>query len=251
MADFDKEKPYAELLMRHLSIGVADYVDINKRMGRQTGADVLAIAVDGSRIGVEVTEVDTGTGRGVARREEKRVEREAHDSGLSVYGMYARNDENALINALADAIRGKADISLNHDFKEFTEAWLLVVCGVPEVSAVVSTFVVTPWITAQALNDATTDDLKRSNYRRAFIYSILGVEEAVYRWDRMNGWEKSVLLDSRGFKPEGADAPSEAEWISSVLRTPGLNREEILERVIKARDEQVHKILAKLRSEQA
>ena len=30
-------------------------------------------------------------------------------------------------------------------------------------------------------------DLKRSNYHRAFIYSILGVEEAVYRWDRMNG----------------------------------------------------------------
>jgi hypothetical protein len=59
MASFEKEKGRVVLLMERLGIAPGDYLDPNATRAGQTGADVIAI-IDGRRIGIQVTDIDTG-----------------------------------------------------------------------------------------------------------------------------------------------------------------------------------------------
>ncbi len=60
--------------------------------------------------------------------------------------------------------------------------------------ALVSTFVMTPWLDIGRLTAATASNLSTSKYTQAFIHAVLGPEEqALYRWQRGTHWSQSTL----------------------------------------------------------
>jgi hypothetical protein len=64
---------------------------------------------------------------------------------------------------------------------------------VPELGAVISTFVMTPWLDAAALDHASAGQPAGSKYARAFVHPVLGVEKALYEWrGGSSGWSKST-----------------------------------------------------------
>ena len=175
--------------MQRLGLMVDEYEDPNsKARADESGADVVVVC-GGRRIGIQVTDLDTGAKSGDARRDEKRLAEDAA-SRCGVYGTFAQNDPNTIIAAIKRSIGRKALIS----FAGFEKFWLLVCCGVPELGAVAATFVMTPWLDTGALDRATADMLSRSKYSRAFIHAILGAEEkALYQWERGGCWSKSTV----------------------------------------------------------
>ena len=76
----------------------------------------------------------------------------------------------------------------------FDQVWLLIACGVPDLGSVVSTLVMTSWLTTANLDSATLTDLQKSKYDRVFIHSMLGVEGALYSWEPGQRWQKTVQL---------------------------------------------------------
>lgn len=93
------------------------------------------------------------------------------------------------MQAIAAAITKKSA----SDVTGFDEVWLLVSCGIPEHGAVVSTFVITNWLTADALTAATSRALSLSPYARAYLHPITSLEDALYEWTPSQQWQKHVL----------------------------------------------------------
>jgi hypothetical protein len=186
---FEKEKYYVTLLMQRVGLAVDEYEDPNsKARAEESGADVVAVC-GGRRIGVQVTDLDTGEERGQARRAETRLERDAA-SRDSTYLAWGQSDTGKVIAAIERSITRKACLS----FAGFDKFWLLLCCGAPERGATTSTFVMTPWLDTAELDRATLDKLAGSKYSRAFIHAILGAEErALYQWERGGGWSKSTV----------------------------------------------------------
>jgi len=120
---------------------------------------------------------------------EKRTANTAQAAHGGVYSMWGQNQP---IAPIAASIGKKVKKSRRYSFAGFDEVWLLVSCGVPELGAVVSTFLMSPWVTAAALQEATGRLLAGSTYARAFLHPIIGQEEALYRWAPAIGWEKFV-----------------------------------------------------------
>ena len=188
MASFEREEALAQHLLVRLGLGDATTDDPNAG-GKETGIDVTVRLADGQTIGVQVTEVDPYLLPGSARAQEKAIAKTALDKP---YGMWGQNDPLVVIDAIARAITGKVEIAAKHAFDGYDEVWLLLCGGIPEHGAVVSTFVMTPWLSAEDLNSATDSLLRRSAYDRCFLLPILGAEQAFYPWDRASGWEKRV-----------------------------------------------------------
>jgi hypothetical protein len=188
-SEFELEQPRVALLMQRLGRKVDEYENPNiPGGGGQSGADVVVVC-NRRRIGIQVTDLDTGEELGQARRAEKRLEQDAARRGTT-YAMFAQNDPNKVVAAIERSISRKARMS----FAGFEEFWLLLCCGVPERGALVSTFVMTPWLGVDALNATTLDKLSGSKYSQAFIHAILGPEEqALYQWGRGGHWSKSTL----------------------------------------------------------
>jgi hypothetical protein len=186
---FEMEMYRVKLLMQRLGLTVNEYEAPNsKASGGESGADVVVVC-DGCRIGIQVTDLDTGEELGQARKAETRLARDAASRG-STYGTFAQNDPGKVVAAIERNISRKARMS----FAGFDEFWLLLCCGVPEFGAIAATFVMTPWLDTGSLDNATLDKLARSKYSRAFIHAILGAEEkALYQWERSGGWSKSTL----------------------------------------------------------
>ena len=92
--------------MRRRALSVERYIDPNQEAHDETGADVIAV-VDGRRIGIQVTELDTGGIPGQARGAEKASWREAQGNGQGTYAAWARNDPSKLVNAIARATEWK------------------------------------------------------------------------------------------------------------------------------------------------
>lgn len=185
------ERGRVALLMQRLGVIVDDYEDPNgKARAEESGADVVVVC-NGHRIGVQVTDLDTGEELGKARQAEKCLERDAASRGLSTYLAWGQNDPAKVVAAIDRSVSRKARMS----FAGFDEFWLLLCCGVPELGAIASTFIMTPWLDTGSLDSATLDKLSRSKYSRAFIHAILGVEEkALYQWERGGCWSKSTVL---------------------------------------------------------
>jgi hypothetical protein len=188
MASFDKEKGRVVLLMQRLGMSPDEYRDPNTTRGGETGADVIAL-VDGHRIGIQVTDLDTGETAGTARAAEAKLARDAAARG-STYGTWAQNDAGKLMAAIVRSLTRKARMS----FAGFDEFWLLMCAGVPEWGAIGATTVMTPWLTTDSLDAATLQILAGSKYTRAFVHAVLGVEEkALYQWHQGAGWSKSTI----------------------------------------------------------
>jgi hypothetical protein len=188
MGSLEKERGRVALLMERLGIAPGEYLDPNTKRAGETGADVIAI-IDGRRIGIQVTDLDTGEVAGPGRATETKLARAAAARG-STYGTWAQNDPSTVMAAILRSLTRKARLS----FDGFDEFWLLMCAGVPEFGAIGATFVMTPWLTADALDEATLQTLAASKYSRAFMHAVLGVEEkALYQWHRGAGWCKSTI----------------------------------------------------------
>jgi hypothetical protein len=155
--------------------------------------DVIVHFADGRAIGIQVTEIDPHAEPGKARAEEKRIAGKDQDH---VYGTWAQNDPQMILASRVRGIERKAAIADRHSFSGVDEVWLLVCAGIPEHGAAVSTFMITPGLSADDLNAASNGVLEQSKYDRCFLLPILGAEQADYRWDKTQGWKKSVRLDN-------------------------------------------------------
>jgi hypothetical protein len=163
----------------------------------ESGADVVAI-IQGRTVGIQVTDIDTGSRPGQARAAETRLAKAAIADGTT-YWTWGQNDGETIIARIGQAVARKARISV----AGFDEFWLLMCAGVPAFGAVGATMIMTPWLEPDALNARTTNDLARSKYTRAFIDVILGVEEkSLYEWRLDTGWSKSTVA-----LPPSAQAP--------------------------------------------
>jgi hypothetical protein len=206
---FVREKHLVELLLKRLGFAASGYLDPNDASGVETGVDVIAIIAQ-KRIGIQVTELDTGSKAGQARADEKKLAAGAGANG-GVYGAWAQNNSLELTKVITRSISRKAAHTTG---AEFDKVWLLISCGVPDLGSVASTFVMTPWLTTADLDNATLTDLSKSKYNRAFVHSILGVEGALYSWEAGRRWQKSV-------QPIPADERGPSFW--DVQRMPKTN----------------------------
>jgi hypothetical protein len=112
-----------------------------------------------------------------------------------VYGGFAENNSAKVVANIAAAIGRKA----LHRLTGFDELWLLVAAGVPETGSVISTFVLSRHISLAALDAATTNELIKSSYDRAFLLPVLGVERALFQWAKPSGpWCAAVESDAPG-----------------------------------------------------
>jgi hypothetical protein len=109
VASFEKENGRVVLLMDRLGLVPEAYLDPNTTRAGETGADVIAI-IDGRRIGIQVTDIDTGEVPGAARREESRLARDAAARD-STYGTWAQNDPGKIMGSILGSLTRKARMS--------------------------------------------------------------------------------------------------------------------------------------------
>ena len=214
MANFEREKNLAKHLLKRLALDGAIISNPNTN-NSETGVDVLLHVSDDRSIGIQVTEIDPHLEAGKARGEEKKI---AGPDANAIYHGWAQNDSQIVLAALCRAINRKVAIADRHAFSSFNEVWLLICAGIPEHGAVISTFVMTSWLSAEDLNLATNSILQQSKYDHCFFLAILGAEQALYRWERNCGWKKSVKLDDLNEIPREAyvkslhKAASAGDW---------------------------------------
>ena len=203
-APFETEKPRVALLMRRLGQSVDRFE--NPNVNDESGADVIAV-INGQRIGIQVTDLDTGKKRGNARRDESKLAHEAATKG-EPYFTWGQNDPAKLVGAIARSVEQKAKTSSSR----LSEFWLLICCGVPTQGAVGSTFAMTPWIDVASLGAATLATLEKSSYTRAFVLPILGAEdEGLFQWRRGGSWSKSA---------DSTRSEEQAEHLWETIRNP-------------------------------
>ena len=191
MASFEREKTLVGHLLERLSFNGASMSNPNTEY-LETGMDVLVHTTDDQIIGVQVTEIDPHAQAGRARAEEKKI---AGADTNKPYGGWAQNDPQVMLSSLFRSISRKVAIAAGHSFESVDKVWLLVCAGVPQHGAVISTVMVTQWLSAADLNQTTHVVLQQSKYDRTFFLAILGTEQAFYSWERDHGWEKSVKLE--------------------------------------------------------
>jgi len=211
---FEQEKARVELLMQRVGLVAMEYRDpqASGHARDETGADVIAV-IGGCRVGIQVTDLDTGNIPGEARAAEVKLAQDAESRG-GTYATWAQNQPDQVLAALARIIARKSRMS----FAGFDQFWLLVCCGTPQLGAIASTFLITPWLDTGKLDKITAESLAKCKYTRVFIHAILGVEEqALYHWQRGGAWSKSTLAEppeDRG--PSFWDYRSDAD----LLRDP-------------------------------
>jgi hypothetical protein len=76
--------------------------------------------------------------------------------------------------------------------------------------------VMTPWLAVEALDHVTGPLLAASQYKRAFIQVILGIEHALYEWSaKQNRWEKKVERKPSEFQGSSFfEVIKDPEWLT-------------------------------------
>jgi hypothetical protein len=183
---FERERYCVEQLAHLLPLAVDRYRNPLDDYARETGVDVITI-VGKRRIGFQVTEYDGGEGNsrikpGHMRAAEMKLVREAGERG--VYAGWGSPDVE---QAFPARIAAKVRKSMDYDFAEYDEVWLLVSANIPGVG--VSTFL-PHFIGSDLLNLWTAATLASSRYAKAFLHVIMG--DALFEWDRLSGWRTLV-----------------------------------------------------------
>jgi hypothetical protein len=233
MASFEREKALVGHLLARLCLK-GDAIDPNLAACQETGIDVAVRLADGRTIGVQVTEVDPYILPGSARAQEKAVAKTAPGEP---YGMWGQNDPRVVVDAIARAITRKVEIAAEHSFDGYNEVWLLLCAGIPEHGAAVSTFVMTPWLSAEDLNSATDSRLQGSRYDRCFLLPILRAEQAFYPWSKPSRWGKRVRLDDIRAVPRAA-------YVDSLMKAAEAADWREVDRLC---DEECRQVLAEMR----
>lgn len=184
---FERERYFVEALAKTLPLSVGQYRDPLDHYARETGVDVIAV-VGGRQIGFQVTEYDGGEGNpqlkpGHMRAAEVKLKREA-----DIIGVYRGWGSPHVERAFSARIAQKVRKSLDYDFAEYDQVWLLVSAGIP--GARTSTFLPHFHISADDLNQWTATILAGSKYAKAFLHVIMG--DTLFAWDLRSGWRKLV-----------------------------------------------------------
>jgi hypothetical protein len=177
--------------MRQLRLVPTEYRDpqAGGHARDETGADVVAL-IDGRRVGIQVTDLDTGDVPGEARAAEAKLARDAERRG-STYATWLQNRPDRITTAAARSVSRKSRMS----FAGFDEFWMLICCGVPQFGAIASTFAMA--LDIEKLDAATAQSLSASNYTLAFIHCVFGLEgQELYQWRRGGSWSKLALAVS-------------------------------------------------------
>ena len=233
MASFERERNLVKHLLNRLNFG-SPLLSDPKADGSETGMDVVIRLADDRTIGIQVTEIDPHPEPGKARAEEKKISAKHTNN---VYGTWGQNDSKVILDSLDRSITRKTTIARIHSFSDVSEVWLLICAGIPEHGAAVSTFVMTPWLSADDMNERTDNVLKLSKYSRCFFLPILSAEQAIYSWDNEFGWTKSV-------RPEGVHEVPNLEYIDSLHRAAISNDWQEVDRLC---DEECKKVLSEMR----
>jgi hypothetical protein len=233
MASFKREEALVRHLLARLGSNDAATYDPNAA-GKETGVDVAVRIADDRIVGVQVTEVDPYALPGSARAQEKKV---AQADPGKPYLMWGQNDPAVVLGAIARAITRKVEIAAKHSFDGYNEVWLLLCAGIPEQGTAVSTFVMTPWLSADDLNSATDSLLQGSRYDRCFLLPILGAEQAFYPWSKPSRWQKRVKLDDIRDVPRAA-------YVDSLMKAAEAGDGREVDRLC---DEECQQVLAEMR----
>lgn len=210
-----REEALARHLLSWLGMNTASTEDPNAT-GNETGADVLVRLAGHPIIGIQVTEIDPHSPPGSARAQEKSL---TDKDGKKIYSAHAQNDPSIILDSIIRSITRKVEIASNHSNEEQDEFWLLLCGGVPEMGAIVSTFIVSSFLSADLLNSKTDSLLQKSKYDRCFLLNIVSTEQALYKWHKDSRWEKRIR------KEYDNEAPRD-EYIDSLMQA-GTDQEKL------------------------
>src|SRR5579875_3898357 len=193
MASFEREKDLVQYLLPRLDLSGAEIHDPNAG-GTETGIDVSVKLADGRMVGVRVTEIDAHDRPGFARAQETK---DAKAAAGGPYSGWAQNNPAVIRDAIKRSIERKVEIAAKHSFDGYNEVWLLLCASIPEPGAVVATFVMPKFLTAEDLNLETDDLLQQSKYHRCFLLPIISIGDPrpFYQWSKPSRWEKRVESD--------------------------------------------------------
>jgi hypothetical protein len=187
MPSFEMEKAQVVRLAQRLGLSVGEYRNPNEggHPRDETGADVIGL-VNGRRMGIQVTDVDTGDTPGSARSAEAKLASDAKTRDTA-YSTWGQNQPDKMISGIARSISRKSRMS----FSGFDDFWLLICCGVPQFGAIASTFVMTPWIDVATLDAATLQVSPTPNTPGLSSMPFSGLRNR--RFINGGSWAKSVV----------------------------------------------------------
>lgn len=181
---FDLECGLVRALCDALTLPVDSYEDPHAGNVPERGVDVIAHS-RGMKFGVQVTTPDFGVVRGADRSSEAKAYQRAKNETDGVYFHWGTGNPNQVLNSFRRSIEEKSAIAKRHDFSTFSEAWLLISCGVPIPGAVVSTFL-PPWVDTGEIDRWTQKALRNSSYNRVFIHSISDPVQRLWVWTALD-----------------------------------------------------------------
>jgi len=152
--------------------------------------DVLA-CIDGSRIGIEVTQFHADEQQGAKgsplRATEEGLAKQSAGGSYLVWGVL--NPNPALVARITDKIKTAAA----YNSSRYSELWLLVAAGVPKLGAVGATLALPSFINVQDLNLTTHELLCDSSFSAVYLHALL--PPAIYCWSRHKKWH-TISLNS-------------------------------------------------------
>jgi len=202
---FDYEVAVTRRLFDVVALPFADLANPMAKYGRETGADV-EVRVGGRIVGIQVTDFSGDEGAADPRRGLRaRESRNATQGKYPAYAIPLQHQPTALRLRVSEKV-AKAG---RYRFEEFGEVWLLIAASVARPYAVVSTLILPQFVSVEDLNRDLTEELRASEYTRAFLYIVVG--ETVYEWTRATGWQLihgsgAAQSASGGARPTGERA---------------------------------------------
>lgn len=146
--------------------------------------DVTAVG-NGCRIGIEVTEFHSDEGQSsrggsIQRKTEKQINRNASGRPYAMWGVV--DPMPALITRIMD----KVEKAKHYQIKNFDELWLLIGAAIPQPGAMVSTYILSPALDLEKLNDCTHNLLRDSPFAKGYLHVLMG--NGLYQWLRSEKW---------------------------------------------------------------
>lgn len=229
MADFRTEKALVEHLLQRLGLHATSISNANPEASQESGNDAVVVLEDGSEIGIQVTEVDPYERAGHARAAEAR-----HAKAGQVYGNFAQNDQEILINALTRSIRRKC---LSTPLRQGIKTWLLVSGNLPWQGASISTFVLP--LALESLEQATGSLLDQSCFDRCFIDLVLDSCQTLYSREKGSPWTRSNLT---------TEIHPRSQYVAELCNATVAHDESEIDRLV---EQEVRMVLTEMRKHSA
>ena len=160
--------------------------DPNAGHKADTGADVLA-DLDGRRYGFQVTVYHADEGDAPQKGSKLRAQEAPYQAWPTAYAMYGK------VSPLSGLLyRLQSKCAKRYPTKTVDHLVLLIAASLPEMGALVSTFLWDGAININEMNAILSPILKASVFDSAYLYNMMGVNfRSVYEWTKEEGcWHK-------------------------------------------------------------